>query len=600
MVVANDVTRDSRVLREAGALAAAGHRVTVLGMMTARTQAPEIERRDGFVIRRLPYRARPPGWWVPPDFYSRIRYRAERQGRLHRARVRDAWRQVRGDVRRGRARLLHRWPGVGARARWWGRWPREGRTQPAGARRGSAIARRVPLTHLGRLVARARQTPLSRWPSAATRRLRLDSSAAGRRLAVWATNGRRKRRRASTRVPQIHVHLPSLSVGQVGGRMARTMRRMSIGAAGGLRAWASIIGLLVWGSGYLLANRVTSGAIEWMTGWRWRWIGWARFVNAHAPDADVWHGHDMTSLPAIIELRRARGGYAVYDSHEVYFESGRHADQPRWAKAPLERLERRLAAEVDAVITVNQSLSEILGERLGRDRIEVLYNCPARTSIPGPASPLREAIGLAASVPLLLYHGSLAPHRGLEQLLDAMRRPELASAHLAFLGFGPLTDWLRTECDRPTFEGRIHVLDAVDPGDLARWLAGADVAVAPIQPSTLNHRFSSPNKVFEAISVGIPVAGSDFPEFRRVIADPAHGPLGELFDPVDPGAIAAAVRRILDLEPQARAKLRSRCLRASAVRWNWETESKGLVDLYRGFETNARTGAIASVSGAAA
>jgi glycosyltransferase involved in cell wall biosynthesis len=114
-------------------------------------------------------------------------------------------------------------------------------------------------------------------------------------------------------------------------------------------------------------------------------------------------------------------------------------------------------------------------------------------------------------------------------------------------------------------------------------LSGVDVAVAPIQASTLNHRNSSPNKVFEAIAAGTPVAGSDFPEFRRVIDDPEYGPLGTLFDPSRPEEIAAAIRGILDLPPAERTMLRRRCRRAAERRWNWESESRKLIDLYGTF-----------------
>lgn len=330
----------------------------------------------------------------------------------------------------------------------------------------------------------------------------------------------------------------------------------------------------------MLANRASRGAVEWMTGWRWRWFGWAQFVAQHAPDADVWHGHDMTSLPAIVALKRQRGGLAVYDSHEIYLESAHHAEHPPWAKASLARLERSLVREVDAIVTVNRSVADVLRERLGRSDIEVVHNCPSRTTRREGESLLRVTLGIPDRHPLLLYHGSLAPHRGVEELLAAIQRPELADAHLAFLGFGPLLAWLREEAASVRYGRRVHVLDAVPPDELPAWLVGVDVAVAPIQASTLNHRLSSPNKVFEAICAGTPVAGSDFPEFRRVINDPEFGPLGELFDPARPQEIATAVRRILDLSVNERAALRARCLRASDERWNWETECRSLVRLY--------------------
>ena len=143
-----------------------------------------------------------------------------------------------------------------------------------------------------------------------------------------------------------------------------------------------------------------------------------------------------------------------------------------------------------------------------------------------------------------------------------------------------MTDWLRLEIRADRYEGRVHVLDAVPPDELPAWLHDVDVAVAPIQPSTLNHRNSSPNKVFEAIAAGTPVAGSDFPEFRRVIADPRFGPLGTLFEPSDPTDLARAVRQILDAPARDRDAMRRRCRVASQERWNWETESQALIATY--------------------
>jgi len=415
-------------------------------------------------------------------------------------------------------------------------------------------------------VRRGLHTPLPAWPAKTARLVRRSMAGSVDWVRDFAATG--------------SVRRSGAALDSTGRKFARESTRVGGAAIRGVQAWGGIMALLAWGSIYLLANRVSHGAVEWQTGWRWRWFGWARYLLEHAPDADVWHGHDMTSLPAVIALKRARGGIAVYDSHEIYFESGPHAPQPAWAKRPLERLERRLASEADAVITVNRSVAGILGERLNRTDVGVLYNCPTRPVGSLRGSPVRRAIGVHRSTPVLLYHGSLAPHRGVEQLLAAVSRPELERAHVVFLGFGTLKDWLGLEARRPQYGGRVHVLDAVPPDDLPRWLAGVDVAVAPIQASTLNHRNSSPNKVFEAIAAGVPVAGSDFPEFRRVIADPEYGPLGTLFDPASPMEIAIAIRQLLDLPPAARAALRRRCRRAAKKRWNWETESRALLRLY--------------------
>lgn len=62
--VLNDVTRDSRVLREAATLAAAGHDVTVMGITRSPDEpAGSREERDGFAIVRVPV-PDDSAWWV--------------------------------------------------------------------------------------------------------------------------------------------------------------------------------------------------------------------------------------------------------------------------------------------------------------------------------------------------------------------------------------------------------------------------------------------------------------------------------------------------------------------------------------------------------
>jgi glycosyltransferase involved in cell wall biosynthesis len=181
---------------------------------------------------------------------------------------------------------------------------------------------------------------------------------------------------------------------------------------------------------------------------------------------------------------------------------------------------------------------------------------------------------------LVLYHGIFGPDRGIENLIAAMSRPDLNDAHLALLGFGVLLPMItRLVADSPA-RARIHVLDAVPPSELESWVAGADVEAIPIQRSTLNHYLSTPNKLFEALAVGVPVVVSDFPAMRSVVLDDPGGPLGATCRPEDPGSIAEVLGRLLRLPPEERAALRLRCAQASRSRWNWERESTALLELY--------------------
>ncbi|MGZ8437623.1 MAG: glycosyltransferase [Candidatus Limnocylindrales bacterium] len=324
-----------------------------------------------------------------------------------------------------------------------------------------------------------------------------------------------------------------------------------------------------------------NSTLDWLIRFRFGVLGWARTASAAAPRADVYHGHDLTGLPAAVRAADRFGGLVVYDSHEFFVESGSNAGRPAWAKWLLSRLERRLSARATALVTVNRTLGRTLDERLAMTRIVVVHNCPPRWDPPvSPVDPLRPTAGLPPGTPVVLYHGGFTRDRGLLELADAMLEPGLEDAHLVLLGFGPLEADLLARSREPRADGRLHVLPAVPPDQLPDWVAAADVGAMPNQPRTANERLSTPNKLFESLAVGLPVVSSDFPERRSIVVDDPDGPLGALCDPTDIRSIATAIRSILDLDPAARADLRARCLRAAHDRWNWETESAKLVALY--------------------
>ncbi|HET9682289.1 MAG TPA: glycosyltransferase family 4 protein [Candidatus Limnocylindrales bacterium] len=312
-------------------------------------------------------------------------------------------------------------------------------------------------------------------------------------------------------------------------------------------------------------------------------FGWRSAALTVAPAGDVHHAHDLEALPAAAAAAARDGGAVVYDKHEVFSGDRVLLATGGWLRRRVLRLERRLAGQADAIVTVNQPLADELRAALGLSATAVpvvVRNCPPRYDPPatGPDR-LRAAAGLAPGTPVALYHGGFSRGRGLEQLAAAIREPGLEAVHAVYLGYGPLEPELRAWAADPGAGGRLHVLAAVPPDDLLDWIATADVAVMAIQPDTLNHRLSTPNKLFEAIAAGVPVVASDFPGLREVVADPA-GPLGVLVDPTSPAAIGAGIREILDAPPPERARIRARCLAAAHERWNWETESIKLLELY--------------------
>lgn len=175
----------------------------------------------------------------------------------------------------------------------------------------------------------------------------------------------------------------------------------------------------------------------------------------------------------------------------------------------------------------------------------------------------------------MLYQGNFFPHHGIEQLVQAIG--EVPRAVLVLMGDGPLETELRAASERPGTGDRVRVIQAIAPEELLPWVASADVVAVPIQPSTLNHRLTTPNKLFEAMAAGVPVVASDLPGIAPIVRE-AHS--GVLVDATDPYNLAAALREVLDAPAAVMLDYRESAMRAAHELYNWESQLDRLLREY--------------------
>ncbi len=321
---------------------------------------------------------------------------------------------------------------------------------------------------------------------------------------------------------------------------------------------------------------------------RWHWwqrvrefplqpMGWSIGLDEVAEPADIWHGMWAGSLPALARMRRKHGGRTIYDSRDVFMRSRKFARLGRPGRDVLEWAERRWARAADRVLTVNDGYAGLLEEQLRVPRPSVVMNCWEIWTPPSPGPDLiREALGLPADTAIVLYQGILALERGIEQAMDAIL--EVPSAVLVLMGFGPVRDRFADALSRPPYLGRVLLLPAVPPETLLTWTASADVLVMAIQPTTLNHRYTTPQKLFESLAAGVPVVASDLPGMAPIVR--ATG-AGVVCDPTSPASIAGAISSIVAASPADRLALRGRALAAAHGQYNWEAQLGTLFGLYR-------------------
>lgn len=306
-------------------------------------------------------------------------------------------------------------------------------------------------------------------------------------------------------------------------------------------------------------------------------MGWAIALDDVVEPADIWHGMWAGSLPALDRMRRRFGGRTIYDSRDIFMQSRKFARLGRPGRILLELAERRWARRADRVLTVNDSYAELLEARLRVPRPAVVMNTPRAWTPPSPRPDLiREALGLSTETGVVLYQGIMTIERGIEQAMEAIL--DVPSAVLVLMGFGPVAERFAEEASRPPYVGRVLLLPPVPPTDLLRWTASADVLVMAIQPTTLNHRHTTPQKLFESLAAGVPVVASDLPGMTAIVRSSGAG---VVCDPTSPASIAAAIKAIVTASPAERLALRERALRAAHERYNWESQVGTLFSLYR-------------------
>ena len=305
-------------------------------------------------------------------------------------------------------------------------------------------------------------------------------------------------------------------------------------------------------------------------------LAWATALDGVAEPADIWHGMWAGSLPTLQRMRRRHGGRTIYDSRDVYMMSREFARLGRPLRPILATLERRWAQAADRVLTVNQPYADLLVTQLGVPRPPIVMNCPESWTPPDPSfDHIRDALGLSDETPVVLYQGQLTTERGIEQSMDAIL--DVPGAVLVLLGFGDGERRLRAQADGFPYRGRVFILPAVPPEVLVEWTSSADVMVMAIQPTTVNHRYTTPQKLFEAIAAGVPVVASDLPGMAAVVNESG---VGSLCDPTSPPSIAAGIRRILDQPSAERAALRAHVLQVAHDRYNWDAQLDALFGLY--------------------
>jgi glycosyltransferase involved in cell wall biosynthesis len=173
----------------------------------------------------------------------------------------------------------------------------------------------------------------------------------------------------------------------------------------------------------------------------------------------------------------------------------------------------------------------------------------------------------------LAYVGILHEVRGINAMIEVIKsRPEW---ELVLAGFGPLATGVEAAARRYTnirYEGR------VTPQIGAELMLNADVMFATYDPSFPNHKYSSPNKLFEAMIFGKPLIVARCTGVDRIVKTHRLGAVIEYGDTADLQAVLERYARWSDDERFAFA---AHSARIYSEHYAWPRMTARLRTLYR-------------------
>jgi glycosyltransferase involved in cell wall biosynthesis len=206
---------------------------------------------------------------------------------------------------------------------------------------------------------------------------------------------------------------------------------------------------------------------------------------------DVLHCFDLDSGLPVKLFSKFLGFKYIYHIADFYIDSRKGI--PQKFKNIIKRLEFSVINCADTtIVCTEERLRQIKGSN--PQKTLVVHNTPAFDGV-------KEDLTKNESSYLeICYIGTLSETRFIKQLVETTKNK--TDIILKLGGLGPLENWVAEQSER---HDNIEYLGKVDYRETFEFYKNCDLMVAIYDPNIPNHRYSAPNKVYEAMLMGKPI-----------------------------------------------------------------------------------------------
>jgi len=305
-----------------------------------------------------------------------------------------------------------------------------------------------------------------------------------------------------------------------------------------------------------------------------RWINWMQIIRILLKEkSEVFHLHDPELMPLAVLLRLFKRKI-VFDIHEDFRKQIMDKEWiPKYFRMPLSRIfavmESILPNICDRIILAEDYYLNNFNNSLN---IKVIHNYPK--------VPLQCKNNYQFDSFKMVYVGDVRRIRGIMQYVDILNNLLKKQLNVRLLIIGSFADGkLKREISDfvkwEKIEYKVEFLGRIPYDETHSIIKNCDLGLALLHPIG-NYLNSYPTKIFEYMSLGLPVLASNFKLWEGIILE---NDCGKTVDPLDVNASCEIIEKYYFSE-DLRRKHGTNGRNAIVKRYNWENEEKILHNCY--------------------
>lgn len=275
---------------------------------------------------------------------------------------------------------------------------------------------------------------------------------------------------------------------------------------------------------------------------------------------DIIHAANFDSILPSLMMKLLFRKKVTYDIYDFYVDS---FPVPNKLKKLVLKLDCFAIKSADAIILPTEyRLDQIRCSTY--KKIAFIHNTPANTTIDGKINKKTDQL-------VISYVGVLQNDRFLDEMIEIVKSESKFTLNIA--GFGVREkDILNNIKDAPN----IHFLGKVDYSKSLKISNEADVLFCIYNPDIPNHKYSAPNKMYEAMMLGKPLLVAKNTGVDKIVDDEK---IGFVVDYHNISDTKEALHALYE-NKQLREEMSNNALNVYENKYSWNEMEKRLLELY--------------------